>query len=43
MPKWTISEFTTEELRELRLNPYVKSATLNMIQFIMTFKVHCEA
>ena len=38
MPKWTIPEFTTEELRELRLNPYVKSASSKIVRYTVAFK-----
>lgn len=30
--------FTTEELQEIRKNPYVKSATVKMIRFTVEFK-----
>lgn len=38
MSKWTVPEFTTEELRELRLNPYVKSVTSKMVRYTIAFK-----
>lgn len=33
-----VKEFTTEELRNIRLNPYVKSATTKQIRFTVAFK-----
>jgi len=36
MINWKI--FTEEELKEIRANPYVKSATANMIRFTIAFK-----
>jgi len=36
MVKW--KTFTEEELKVLRANPYVKSATANMIRFTVAFK-----
>lgn len=38
MSKWTVPEFTTEKLRELRLNPYVKSVTSKMVYYTIAFK-----
>ena len=38
MSKWTVPEFTTEKLRELRLNPYVKSVTSKMVHYTIAFK-----
>ena len=43
MPKWTIPEFTTEELRELRLNPYVKSASSKIVRYTVAFKEECHS